>query len=107
MSTVTELYIAADHPAFAGHFPGMPIVPGVVLLDEALYTIANTLHLPLERCTLTTVKFRSVVRPGQALSLRFAAPVAGSVRFAIESAGLAVAEGAVTLAAQGASGHGR
>ena len=107
MNYVTELHIVADHPAFAGHFPGLPIVPGVVLLDEVLITIAAALDLRLERCTLTTVKFRSVVRPGQVLSLRFELPSPDSVRFAIESDGAAVADGLLSLPARDAAAHGR
>ena len=29
----------ADHPSFAGHFPKFPVLPGAVLLDEALQAI--------------------------------------------------------------------
>jgi 3-hydroxyacyl-[acyl-carrier-protein] dehydratase len=28
-----SLRVGADHPALPGHFPGAPVVPGVVLLD--------------------------------------------------------------------------
>ena len=31
--------IAADHPSLPGHFPGRPLVPGVVLLDRVFDAI--------------------------------------------------------------------
>ncbi len=31
--------IPADHPALPGHFPGRPIVPGVLLLDHVVAAV--------------------------------------------------------------------
>ena len=43
----SELHIAADHPAFPGHFPSFPILPGAALLDEALRDIARARGITL------------------------------------------------------------
>ena len=59
------LRIAPDHPALAGHFPGDPIVPGAVLLDETLHSIdPQTAHW-----RIGSVKFHRIVRPGETLQL--------------------------------------
>ena len=93
----TVLHIAADHPAFAGHFPGRPIVPGVVLLDEALRAIAAAEGLSATAWKLGSAKFVRPVGPGEALLLRWQAPGAGgAIAFAIETAGQPVASGSLS-----------
>lgn len=37
--------IGADHPALPGHFPGRPVVPGVVLLDQVIQALESA-HMP-------------------------------------------------------------
>ncbi|MDE2401443.1 MAG: hypothetical protein KGL90_07230 [Burkholderiales bacterium] len=88
------LLIATDHPAFAGHFPGHPIVPGVVLLDEALQCLAAAEHLDIAAIDVSVAKFLQPVRPGEALGLAYACTATG--RYAIE---VRVGEGAARVAA--------
>ncbi|MBW8306594.1 MAG: hypothetical protein K0M46_07105 [Thiobacillus sp.] len=77
------LPIAADHPAYAGHFPGQPILPGVVLLDEALHALAAQQGWLDAGWQLKSVKFHSPVLPGEILTLHAAAPPVGGFRFEI------------------------
>lgn len=35
--------VRADHPSLAGHFPGHPVVPGVVILGEVMAIVRQTL----------------------------------------------------------------
>jgi 3-hydroxyacyl-[acyl-carrier-protein] dehydratase len=88
--------VPADHPAFAGHFPGRPIVPGVVLLDRAARLVATAHNTSV--VGIGSVKFLSPVGPGAALDFTWAAAVGRTVRFDIASGGIAVATGTLTLA---------
>jgi 3-hydroxymyristoyl/3-hydroxydecanoyl-(acyl carrier protein) dehydratase len=106
VTTTTDIVIAADHPAFAGHFPGDPIVPGVLLLDETLHAIGRITGISVERCTLSAVKFRHVVRPGEPLTLRFDAAGSHGLRFELSSAGQPVASGSIAFAPLAEVAHG-
>ena len=60
--------IPEDHPALAGHFPGNPLVPGVVLLDAAWAHVRERRPGVLAR--MPVVKFLAPVRPGETVRLR-------------------------------------
>jgi len=95
------LSVAADHPAYAGHFPGHPILPGVVLLDEALHALAALLGLEAASGQIKSAKFLSPVSPGEALRLDYAATAAGVFRFEVIATGVAAAVTQERVAASG------
>jgi len=90
------LPIPADHPAYAGHFPGQPILPGVVLLDEALRAIAASGCYPAQRWQVSAAKFQMVVRPGDALCVEHEPAGSGAVKFAVRRGADLVASGLLT-----------
>jgi 3-hydroxymyristoyl/3-hydroxydecanoyl-(acyl carrier protein) dehydratase len=66
MEREAQLHAPLDHPCYAGHFPGHPIVPGVVLLDLVFAAIARGAPR-----SLGSVKFHRAVKPGDTFSLRY------------------------------------
>lgn len=78
---VPWLRIAPDHPALSGHFPGLPIVPGALLLDEALHSI----DAAAGRWRIASVKFHRPVQPDEALQLDWQALTNGQLRVEIRS----------------------
>lgn len=57
-----QFSIPSGHPSLPGHFPGRPIVPGVVLVERVLEAIETT-HGPLGALRLPQVKFTQVLLP--------------------------------------------
>jgi 3-hydroxyacyl-[acyl-carrier-protein] dehydratase len=94
------LQIPLDHPSYAGHFPGQPIVPGVVLLDEVMQAIeqqAPPIDLyPSAGMEIPVCKFLAPVLPGATLSLTLTWDGPGSVlNFKLHRATQLVASGSI------------
>lgn len=61
--SVHALRIGAEHPSLPGHFPGRPIVPGVLLLDEVRACAQHELGGCLAR--IAQAKFVAPLLPEQ------------------------------------------
>jgi 3-hydroxyacyl-[acyl-carrier-protein] dehydratase len=86
--------IPADHPSLPGHFPGAPIVPGVVILDEILAALMKW----RKNCRVTaipTVKFLAPLRPERPFTIYLAENqnVQGEVDFFCRAQDRVIAEG--------------
>jgi 3-hydroxyacyl-[acyl-carrier-protein] dehydratase len=83
MKMQSALRVPEDHPAFAGHFPTFPVLPGAILLDEMLTAIALARGIDLQRWHIGSAKFLEAVRPGDSLVLEHDAPSPGLIQFTI------------------------
>ena len=79
MQRSLEMRFSTDHPTAAGHFPGNPIIPGAVLLDEVLRALTS--GAAVERYAIRSVKFLQPVRPGDAMLIRWDTQADGETTF--------------------------
>lgn len=104
MASVAEiqltLQIPREHPSYAGHFPGQPIVPGVLLLDEVIQAIEQQVP-PIDLYSsagmeMPVCKFLAPVLPGATLCLTLTWDGPGSVlNFKLHQATQLVASGSI------------
>ena len=86
--------IESTHPCLPGHFPGDPIVPGVVLLDRIAAVLEGE-GRTLRR--LLAIKFLAPLRPDEDAVLVIGGDAA-RVRFRIERDGMPILSGEAELA---------
>jgi len=92
-----EQVIDADLPAFDGHFPGAPVLPGAVLTALVLRAIAErpawARKVGAKPC-VQQVKFLAAVAPGQTLTIRLD-DSARAIAFNVRCGDVVVARGQV------------
>ena len=103
----------ANDPMFAGHFPGNPLVPGVILTEALAQTAGiaaasgypETAQPMFLLSAIRTMKFFQAVRPEEAIDLRAEklGEVGGMVQFKVAASvkGALVAEGQLVLSVAG------
>ena len=94
-NTEFQWLVPAEHPAFAGHFPGNPIVPGVVLLDRAILFAEEMIGQADLNWQVGNAKFFSPVRPEEVLTFLLETKASGSISFSIRGADRDIASGSL------------
>ncbi|MGO4702918.1 hydroxymyristoyl-ACP dehydratase [Dyella sp. 2RAB6] len=92
----TSVRIDPSHPSLPGHFPGQPLVPGVVLLEAVANALRDWRGQRLAR--IAEAKFVAPLLPGETAELVLSESGA-RVRFELRRGELLLARGAIEGAA--------
>ena len=94
--SLDDMRIAASHPALPGHFPGHPIVPGVVLLEAVAAALPQHAGGAMRVTGFPAVKFLAPLMPEQDFEIVFGTKRPGQVTFEIVANGERLASGTLT-----------
>jgi 3-hydroxyacyl-[acyl-carrier-protein] dehydratase len=90
--------IHADHPSLPGHFPGAPLVPGVIILDEVVAAL-DEWRRDSQLSGIRSVKFLAPLKPEQpfTISLSATSKDAGEVSFCCRADERVIVEGRLAV----------
>jgi len=66
---ISTLRIDASHPVFDGHFPGAPVLPGVVQLEMVKAVLSKAFEKQFALKEMSTCKFLEVLNPAETTEL--------------------------------------
>jgi 3-hydroxyacyl-[acyl-carrier-protein] dehydratase len=89
--------ISGDHPSLPGHFPGSPVVPGVVLLDEIAAALAEWRD-GARLASIRAVKFLQPINPEQPFTIALALAEGNEIAFSCKIEGRTAVQGRCQIA---------
>jgi 3-hydroxymyristoyl/3-hydroxydecanoyl-(acyl carrier protein) dehydratase len=92
--------VSPQHPALAGHFPGNPIVPGVVILRRVCQAVTEARGGSVT--AVPVVKFHAPLRPRESFEIGFEPAAGGNVSFRVMRGDTLIASGTVHVGASSA-----
>jgi 3-hydroxyacyl-[acyl-carrier-protein] dehydratase len=99
MPTETIFSVGDNHPSLPGHFPGHPVVPGVVVLSHVFAELNR--HLVGQSITgIHRMKFMRPILPQQKLRIEIAAVQANRLPFKCWLGDTLAVEGSVVVSGE-------
>lgn len=87
--------IPGTHPSLAGHFPGSPVIPGVVILDEVIAYISETKERNITVSSIPYIKFLNPMEPDEDFTINLAENEKSKINFSVESHGKTILSGSL------------
>jgi 3-hydroxymyristoyl/3-hydroxydecanoyl-(acyl carrier protein) dehydratase len=88
--------ISMQHASLAGHFPGNPVVPGVVLLDAVAQALAERVGRAVTVTGMPSVKFLAPLLPEEEFSIAITLKDGGRAGFDVATDAHKILTGSVT-----------
>ncbi len=85
----------ADHPSLKGHFPGNPVIPGVVIMEKVLRTISQA--KPSDSYKIAMAKFLQPLIPPATLTVHISETAENKFNFKATSKTQIIASGIIEI----------
>jgi 3-hydroxymyristoyl/3-hydroxydecanoyl-(acyl carrier protein) dehydratase len=97
-TAILRLWVPADLHYLEGHFPGLPILPGVVQLHWVAHFAAEHLQVACKGSRIEQLKFLAIIRPETEVTLTLRLDSAGMLYFAYSGHERSYSSGRISVA---------